>query len=128
MLKATISKHFLILSSCFLTLLSCQPKSEKESIAHGEEVYITHCISCHQVDGKGVEGIYPSLVKPDDITMDQTRRAITLIKQGSAFEAGMKPVALTNKEIRDVVNYIQNTWENEAAFLTKAELEQIQNQ
>ena len=60
--------------------------------------------------------------------MDQTLRAITLIKQGSAFEAGMKPVALTNKEIRDVVNYIQNTWENEADFLTKAELEQIQNQ
>lgn len=76
----------------------------------------------------GIERTYPSLVKPDYITMDQTERAIKLIKYGSGFDAGMKPIALTDKEIIDVVNYIQNTWENEAPFLLETELKQFKNQ
>lgn len=118
-------KHSLIASFCFLVMLSCQPKAEKESIANGKEVYITNCISCHQPDGKGIEGAYPSLVKSDYITTDQTQRALKLIKYGSGFDAGMKPISLTEKEIVDVLNYIQNTWENEGAFLTKTQLKQF---
>lgn len=118
-------KHSLIASFCFLVMFSCQPKAEKESIANGKEVYITNCISCHQADGKGIEGIYPSLMKPNYITTDQTQRALKLIKYGSGFDTGMKPLTLTDKEMIDVVNYIQNTWENEAPFLTKTQLKQL---
>ncbi|PKV49087.1 nitrite reductase (NO-forming) [Aquimarina sp. MAR_2010_214] len=118
-------KQPLITSFCFLAMFSCQPKAEKESIANGKEVYITNCISCHQPDGQGIEGIYPSLLKSDDITRSQTERTVTLIQFGSGFEGGMKPIMLTDKEITDVINYIQNTWQNKAPFLTKTELKQF---
>lgn len=118
-------KRSLITSLCFLALFSCQPKAEKESITNGKEVYIANCISCHQPDGKGITGTYPSLIKPEGITLNGTERAIRLIKYGSGFDAGMKPISLTEKEIVDVLNYIQNTWENEAPFLTKTQLKQF---
>ncbi|MEL7119159.1 MAG: cytochrome c [Bacteroidota bacterium] len=112
---------------CFsLVLCSCQKKSEEESFARGKEIYLANCISCHQSDGKGVKGVYPSLIKPDYIEENYSRRAIKLIRYGSGSNFGMKPIALSNEEITDVLNYIQNTWGNEASHLTKIDLTRLE--
>lgn len=118
-------KHRLIYFLLFVFLVSCQSKEEKASLAKGKEVYIANCITCHQPDGMGVEAMYPSLVKPETIIWAQTERAINLIKNGSGFEAGMKPVALTDQEIMDVINFIQNSWGNEASFLTLSQIKEM---
>ena len=113
----------------FLTMIvSCQSKWEKRSLAHGEEVYIANCISCHLESGEGVPGVYPTLRKSGRIIEVQTDRAIRLIKYGSGFENGMMPVSLTNKEIAEVVNYIQNSWGNKASLVVQSQVEAIKNQ
>ncbi|MDN5211854.1 cytochrome c [Fulvivirgaceae bacterium BMA12] len=110
------------------TIFSCRSKSEKESLAHGREIYIANCISCHGDTGSGVPDKYPSLVKTDRIIAAQTQRAVKLIKYGSGFENGMRPVALTDKEITEVINYIQNSWGNKADFIAQSQVKTIINQ
>lgn len=121
--------QYKIIFILMLTMLciSCQPKRSTESIelAKAREVYITNCMSCHGADGQGIQGYYPSLHKPGGIIEVQTERAIRLIKFGSGFESGMKPVSLTNEEVKEVVNYIQNSWGNSAVFISLSQVEVI---
>lgn len=111
-----------------VTIFSCRSKEEKESLARGREVYITHCISCHRDTGEGVPGTYPSLIKPDRIVAAQTQRAIILMKKGSGHESGMRPISVNNKEIADVLNYVQNSWDNKADFILESQIDTIKNQ
>ena len=111
----------------FLVGYSCKSNPDNIRMAQGKEVYIAHCVSCHQADGKGIPGVYPPLVKPDIIRESQTIRAIGLIKNGSGYSGGMNPLSLTTTEITDVLNYIQNSWGNMAPILLKSNVEAIKN-
>ncbi len=91
---------------------------EKAELERGGEIYITHCVSCHGTQGDGMRGAYPSLVRPE-IAKVNSDRAIKLIREGSGFEGGMKPISLTDQEVIEVVNYIQNTWGNQAEFIAE---------
>ncbi|MEM9363174.1 MAG: cytochrome c [Bacteroidota bacterium] len=120
-------KHCSLILSSLFALTACQPTAKDKSMAIGKEIYIANCITCHQPDGNGITGVYPSLLKSNKISLFQTKRAIQLITYGSPFEAGMKPMHLSEKEIVDVINYIQNTWKNNAPLLTKSELKELKN-
>ncbi|GAB4247383.1 MAG: hypothetical protein Tsb0034_26580 [Ekhidna sp.] len=112
-------KLFLVILCVSFITIGCTRFTEEEqaSIYRGEEIYITHCVSCHGPNGDGLDGAYPSLQKPQ-IESFHTERAVSLILNGSGFDGGMKPIALEDQEIVDVVNYIQNEWGNEASILT----------
>lgn len=107
--------------------MSCQSNDETsyQELANGKEVYITNCISCHGENGEGINGLYPSLIKPDGIIEAHTHRAARLIKYGSAFGQGMKPVSLSSKEIAEVINYIQNNWGNKAEPVSRSQVDAI---
>ncbi|MEN7550507.1 cytochrome c [Rapidithrix thailandica] len=121
-----IQKSILWASFMYFFLFSCESltSEQKAELDRGREVYLTHCVSCHGDKGDGMGGAYPTLIKPE-ILEAHTARSVTLIKQGSGFEAGMKPIDLTNQEIVEVVNYIQNTWGNKAPFLTEKQIQDI---
>lgn len=118
-------KRIFSVVSVLTVTYSCVSYTEEQqaSLDRGEEIYLTHCISCHGPQGDGMSGAYPPLTK-STIQDFHTKRAIDLIKKGSDFEGGMKPIALSDEEITDVVNYIQNSWDNEAPFL---EVTMVQN-
>ncbi|WP_422079328.1 c-type cytochrome [Ulvibacterium sp.] len=121
-------KYKIIVLVLTVTTFSCRSKEEKESLARGREVYITHCISCHRDTGEGVPGTYPSLIKPDRIVTAHTQRAIILIKEGSGHENGMRSISVNDKEIADVLNYVQNSWDNKADFILESQIDSIKNQ
>lgn len=106
------------LGSLMLVDMSCQSSSSlpQADLDRGREVYLAHCVSCHGSEGDGNQGFYPALTQRP-IQEAYTLRAIRLISQGSEFEGGMKPISLSNQEISDVINYIQNSWGNEAALV-----------
>lgn len=105
---------------------SCRPDQKKNAeLANGREIYIANCISCHQDNGNGLPGLYPTLLKPSGIVEAQTHRAVRLIKFGSGYENGMKPIPLTNAEIAEVVNYIQNSWGNESPLISVTQVESL---
>ncbi|GEM_PF-700425 len=98
---------------------------EKAELHKGEEVYITHCISCHGPGGDGLSGAYPTLLKPQFST-DITNNTLNIIRHGSSTADGMKAVSLSDDELVQVVNYIQNHWGNEAPLISQSDLKPSQ--
>lgn len=113
-----MNKYLLLFGFLLILIGACNSYTSEQQAAleRGSEIYIAHCISCHGLEGKGMNGAYPSLIKPQ-ITKETTERAINLIRHGSGFDGGMKPISLSAQEVMDVVNYIQNTWGNKSEFI-----------
>jgi mono/diheme cytochrome c family protein len=62
-----------------ITLSAFVQNPREASIKRGKEVYETNCQTCHQSDGKGLEGSFPPLAKSDYLMKDP-KRAITIIR------------------------------------------------
>src|ERR1700730_5231733 len=57
----------------------------KASIARGQEVYTSSCLSCHGEQGVGIENVYPPLAKSDYLMADK-KRAIQQVLYGANGE------------------------------------------
>lgn len=104
------------------------------SIKAGEALYSGKglCVTCHQANGLGIEKTFPPLAGADYLLADKERAIKTAIygsKQpitvnGIEYPGGvMTPASsLSDEEIRDVVNYILNSWGNNGGTVTTAEV------
>ena len=98
--------------------------------AAGEAVYAKTCIACHQVNGKGIKGVFPPLASSDYL-LEDVNRAIAQVIHGSEGEitvngvlySGVMPAqTITDEEVRDVINYILNSWGNDGGTVTLKEI------
>lgn len=118
-------KRWMVLGSCLILVVAnfsfIQPSNFAKSIANGKKVYTNNCMNCHMEDGKGLEGAFPPLAKSDYLKRPP-KDLITVILKGQSGEIkvngavynGMMPAQdyLTDQEIADVLNYINNSWGN----------------
>jgi len=93
------------------------------SVKAGEAVYSGkgNCASCHLANGQGIAGTYPPLAASDYLT-NAPKHAIevvvkglngTITVNGTKYNQVMPPaVGLSDEEVRDVVNFILNSWGN----------------
>lgn len=129
-----MTKPFLpaVLSAASLFFLSFSPADElADSVKRGQAVYTSTCVSCHQVNGAGVPGVFPPLAKSDYL-MGDTRRAIRTVLHGLEDEItvngepynGQMPAQghLSDEQVSDVLNYVRNTWGNKGPALTPAQV------
>ena len=93
----------------------------KASIERGKLVYSDMCITCHLADGKGVPKAFPPLADSDYLRGNQNE-SIKGVKKGMSgeivvngiiYNSVMAPLGLSNEEVADVMNYINNSWGNE---------------
>ncbi|EDP70294.1 probable nitrite reductase [Flavobacteriales bacterium ALC-1] len=92
----------------------------KASIERGKIVYNDMCVTCHLVDGKGVPKAFPPLVNSDYLRNNQDKSikgvkkgmSGEMIVNGITYNSAMAPLGLTNEEVADVMNYINNSWGN----------------
>ncbi|MBC3846891.1 cytochrome c [Winogradskyella echinorum] len=92
----------------------------KESIARGKLVYNDMCTTCHLTDGKGVPRAFPPLVNSDYLreNQDKSIKGIKngmsgeIIVNGITYNGVMAPLGLSDEEVADVMNYINNSWGN----------------
>ncbi len=124
-------KYLLILPAFFL-LLSFSNDERKASIERGKGVYEEYCMVCHMATGQGVEGAFPPLAQSDFLLAD-VERAINIVQEGQSgaivvngvtYNNYMPSPGLDDEEIVDVMNYILNSWGNEAQEMVT--LEQVQ--
>ncbi len=87
--------------------------SMDELMAKGEEVYGTNCAACHQANGEGVEGAFPSLTE-SDIVFGPKEEHIDLVLHGvEGTTMAAFGEQLSDAEIAAVVTYERNAWGNE---------------
>lgn len=113
-----------------------KPKLDlKASMAKGQEVYTTYCMSCHMEQGEGIEDVYPPLAKSDYLMADKNR----MIKQilygasgpmkvnGKGYNAEMTGFDLSDQEVSNLANYIRNSFGNKGAAITPEEVKAARN-
>jgi nitrite reductase (NO-forming) len=98
-----------------------QPNNMAKSIANGKNVYTNNCMNCHMEDGKGLESVFPPIAKSDFLKRP-TKDLINVVLKGQSGEIkvngvlynGIMPAQdyLSDEEIADVLNYINNSWGN----------------
>lgn len=113
--------------------------SEPAPASPGKMVFDALCMNCHQPDGKGLLGIYPSLIGSDWVSGDKA----TLIKilvhglngpitlNGKEFAAiapvPMPPSSLNDEQIADVLTYMRSSFGNKAEAVTKDEVKAVRD-
>jgi mono/diheme cytochrome c family protein len=122
----------ILLAAFTFSACSGRHKAADETNANtGEQVFLKYCMSCHQVSGGGVPGMYPTLHETDWVNGDKTRLITLLLKgqqgpitvNGNPFQGVMPPHDyLTDKQIADVLSYIRSNFGNHADAVTEKEV------
>lgn len=107
-----------------------KPYDLKASMARGEQLYISYCLSCHLDQGQGIEGVYPPLAKSDYLMADKKRSIQQILYgvsgeikvNGKTYNLEMTGFDLTDEETADVLNYIRNSWGNKGAVVAPEEV------
>ena len=106
----------------------------KASIDRGKIVYSDMCVTCHMANGKGVPRAFPPLADSDFLREKQTEsiKAVKnglsgeIIVNGITYNSAMTPLGLDDDEVADVMNYINNSWENKIkGFVTPDKVSKI---
>lgn len=106
------------------------------SIKKGKQVYIANCQSCHMEGGEGVPGVFPPLAKSANLMKDQNRAIKAVVHgvsgeitvNGEKYNMDMPAQShLSDQEIADVVNFIQNNWGNKAKAVTTAQVKALRS-
>lgn len=101
-------------------------------LATGARLYETHCASCHQADGKGVQPGYPPLAGNRALTTSSAVNAIRIVLNGGFAPGttgnprpyGMPPFGpvLDDREVAAVVTYLRASWGNDAPAVSGLEV------
>lgn len=107
---------------------------EKGVVAGGEKVYMMYCGTCHQRNGLGASGRFPTLSKTEWVTGDK-RKLIGVVLNGlegqidvngEPFEGVMPQHSFLNDdEIANVLTYVRQNFGNKASAVSAAEVNEI---
>lgn len=101
------------------------------SIASGKKVYTLYCVSCHQLDGGGVQNMNPPLIKTTYVLGDKGKLIKIVLNgfsdnveiNGNTYSNTMPSLSiLKDQEIADVLTYVRNSFGNKAAAVNIAEV------
>jgi mono/diheme cytochrome c family protein len=99
------------------------PENNPQMVA-GEAIYRDQCAACHQIDGKGVARLFPSLADSSMARANDPTSLLRLVLRGSRSVAtkeeptapGMPSFAwqMNDEQIAAVATYVRNHWDNPA--------------
>lgn len=129
-------KYFFSLSLAIIVSLpffSFQKKPKLDlqaSMVRGKEIYSTYCMSCHQEQGEGIDGLYPPVAKSDYLMADKNRSIMQVLNgasgemtvNGKVYNIEMMGIDLSADETSDVLNYIRNSFGNKGEAVTPSEV------
>ncbi len=116
-----------ILAFLMLGLASCHSSEELKSEQYfvtGQQLYMTYCANCHQMEGNGMSNLYPPIAG-SQIISDKARVACitqygmsdTIIVNGKKFSRPMPPnPKLTEIEIAEIVSFVSMKWGKDSVY------------
>lgn len=111
-----------------------QDTTLKKSMEAGKSTYSAVCLACHMGSGQGIPSVFPPLAKSDYLMEDVDRSITNLIKgltgeitvNGTKYNQVMPASGLDDEDIANVLNYVMNSWGNEAeTTLTAAKVKKV---
>ncbi len=121
------------LALCFLAAAAVAAP-DAASMERGKAVYSRTCIACHQPTGMGLPPVFPPLAGSEWVAKDASIAVRNIVNgmqgpitvKGVTYNSMMPPVAgLSDKDIADVVNYVNHSWGNTGPTVTEAEVAAI---
>jgi len=100
----------------------------------GYAVYTTHCLPCHQSDGNGVPGMYPTLHDTKWVNGDKAELISIVIHgldigvevNGETFSMPMAALPqLSDEEVADVLNYVRKRFGSVDGDVTAEEVKAV---
>ena len=100
----------------------------------GAALYATNCQSCHQSNGEGLKGAFPSLKDSKIVLDDNPELMVNIIMNGYSGreKEGFPPMPavgtdnkLSAEEIAAIMNHEKTNWGNSAKQVTPDEIKQI---
>jgi nitrite reductase (NO-forming) len=100
---------------------------------HGEQVYTTLCITCHQPDGRGLPNAFPPLAQSDFLQADPDRAVRVLLQglsgeitvNGQKFNGTMPKFPLTPDDIASALTYVRSHFGNDGAAISVGDVNRI---
>ena len=103
-------------------------------MARGEQIYKTKCIACHQANGQGLPGAFPTLVG-SQFLLNQKTLAVSQVLNGSLkvaanktikYPAPMPPQVDTKDDAVAVINYVLGNFGNNGGKVTLDDVKDIE--
>jgi alcohol dehydrogenase (quinone), cytochrome c subunit len=90
----------------------------------GALLYLDNCAACHRPDGRGYEGVFPSLAGNPVVEADNPLSLVSIVLLGSTTSrTSMTPAQfampafawrLTDQDAADIISFIRSSWGNDA--------------
>jgi mono/diheme cytochrome c family protein len=112
----------------FTSMSVAAAATENDSVAtqvleRGRVLFLDNCAECHQSNGRGLKGIYPSLASSEVVRGSGTDVALQLIigrGEMPSFAGAMSP-----QDMADVVTYVRNAWGNKGGAIDAISIERL---
>ena len=102
------------------------------NLPDGKLLYTNNCMSCHQANGEGLKGAFPSLKGSPIVLGDDLELLVNIIMLGYDARpeyAVMNAVGLDNnltpEEVTAIINHEKTSWGNNAKTVTPEEVKKI---
>jgi mono/diheme cytochrome c family protein len=109
--------------------------SAGDATQRGAITFLDNCAACHRPDGRGYEGVFPSLAGNPAVEASNATSAISIVLGGSSTprtpntpaQFAMPAFAwrLTDQEVADVVTFIRCSWGNRANAVDVAQVREL---
>jgi mono/diheme cytochrome c family protein len=118
----------------FLASLLWMGCSSEPAPGSGGEIFVRYCATCHQPDGSGVEGAFPSLHQTEWTEGDKGRliRLVLYGMQGpievngAEYNNVMTPHGfLTDEQVAAVLTFVRSNFGNDAEAVTPDEVARV---
>jgi alcohol dehydrogenase (quinone), cytochrome c subunit len=95
-----------------------------DATRRGALLYLDNCAACHRPDGRGYEGVFPSLAGNPVVATDDPLSLISIVLQGSTTSRTAATPAqfampafawrLSDQDAADIISFIRSSWGNNA--------------
>ena len=109
-----------------------KPTTSKQ---RGAVVYKTYCVTCHQVDGGGVQHLNPPLAEASAVVGNDKAKIIKIVLNGmtskeeidgEVYGNNMAPHNFLNdQQVADVLTFVRSNFGNKASAVTVAEVKKV---
>ncbi len=115
-----------------------QPPAElTQNIENGKTIYNQYCLVCHQSDGNGVTGAFPTLHQTEWVQGDKTKLIGVVLNglqgaievKGEQYNNAMPQHSfLTDQQVADVLTFVRKSFGNDAPEITPEEVKEVRGQ